>query len=302
MLFRRNQNNPMSKIEFNTEDQEITVTRGIGKTGDGAITINREGGGAIEINIGIASIGVTTDYGGAISLGIAGQEVTWGREGGTIHIGIGGFAVDVEARDCIVTETKSIFGQIVAQRSYPDPGCKLPDPPKPPPQPQGEVPPEGLEIPDGPEMIYMVLDGQKQGYYYNSWNNGFNQQTDTSILTAKTETRIINSPVMKLSDLSFTSIEAGSRTFVNTYGNTSTISYSYIKDSNQSLPGLAVTLSGYNVRNQLLTQERQGEIISTKIIRINTVDGIASTTSMAIDSAGAWLLYGSASNCRAISF
>lgn len=53
--------------------------------------------------------------------------MTWGREGGTIHLGVGGFEVDVEARDCIVTETKSIFGQVVAQRSYPDPGCKSPE-------------------------------------------------------------------------------------------------------------------------------------------------------------------------------
>lgn len=122
----------MTKISFNPEEQEIQVTRSIGKGGDGKITINREGGGAIEINLGVASAGLTTDYGGGISLAIAGQEVTWGREGGTIHIGIGGFEVDVEARDCIVTEIKSIAGIVVAQRTYPDPGCKLPDPPKPP--------------------------------------------------------------------------------------------------------------------------------------------------------------------------
>src|SRR4028118_284367 len=123
----------MTKIKLNSEEQEIEITRGIGKNGDGTITINREGG-AIQINLGIASFGLTTDYGGAFSLGIAGQEVTWGKEGGTIHIGIGSFSVDVEARDCIVTEVKSIAGIIVAQRSYPDPGCK-PDPPTPTPTP-----------------------------------------------------------------------------------------------------------------------------------------------------------------------
>ena len=132
----------MSKIEFNTEDREVTITRRIGRGGESTVTLSPEEAG-IEINLGIAKIGATTDFGGAISLGIAGQEVTWGREGGTIHIGIGGFAVDVEARDCIVTEVKSIFGIIVAQRSYPDPGCELPEPfvppeQEPPPPPDGD--------------------------------------------------------------------------------------------------------------------------------------------------------------------
>jgi len=150
----------MTKISLDPEQGEVSVTRSIGKDGDGKITINREGGGAIEINLGVASIGLTTDYGGAISLGIAGQEVTWGREGGTIHIGIGGFAVDVEARDCIVTEIKSIAGIIVAQRSYPDPGCKLPDPrepPDPPPMLPG-TPGEGIEIPDTDALGWVVCD------------------------------------------------------------------------------------------------------------------------------------------------
>lgn len=121
----------MTKISLNPEQQEIEVTRNIGKSGDGRVTINTEGGGAVEINLGVGSFGVTTDYGGAISLGIGGQKVTWGYEGGTIDLGVGGFEVHVEARDSIVTEIKSIFGQIVAERSYPDPGCKLPDPPQP---------------------------------------------------------------------------------------------------------------------------------------------------------------------------
>jgi hypothetical protein len=139
----------MTKISFDPEQGEVQVTRDIKKTGDGRVTISREGG-EIEINLGVGSIGLTTDYGGAISLGIGGQNVTWGREGGTIHIGIGGFEVDVEARDCIVTEIKSIFGQIVAQRSYPDPGCKLPDPPEPPtptPSPESRDP-TAVEVPD----------------------------------------------------------------------------------------------------------------------------------------------------------
>ncbi|MEG5075915.1 hypothetical protein QUB36_13520 [Microcoleus sp. AT8-B1] len=153
----------MSKIEFNTEDREVTITRRIGRGGESTVTLSPEEAG-IEINLGIAKIGATTDFGGAISLGIAGQEVTWGREGGTIHIGIGGFAVDVEARDCIVTETKSIFGQIVAQRSYPDPGCKPPEPPVPPepPEPDPAIGIDPTTITDTNDAY--VLIGQT---YYN---------------------------------------------------------------------------------------------------------------------------------------
>jgi hypothetical protein len=148
----------MTKISLNTEEGEIQVTRNIGKSGDGKVTINREGGGAIEINLGVGSFGLTSDYGGAISLGVGGQEVTWGREGGTIHIGIGGFNVDVEARDCIVTEIKSIYGNIVAQRSYPDPGCKLPDPPTPTPRPTPTPAPTpgGIEVPNSTDLYWAV--------------------------------------------------------------------------------------------------------------------------------------------------
>jgi len=151
----------MSKIEFNTEEQEVVITRRIGRGNESTITLNPEAAG-ININLGIASIGATTDFGGAISLGIAGQEITWGREGGTIHIGIGGFAVDVEARDCIVTEVKSIFGIIVAQRSYSDPGCT---------PPKEELPPapifdpiKGIELGDGAENVYVVLQGRYSAF------------------------------------------------------------------------------------------------------------------------------------------
>jgi hypothetical protein len=154
----------MTKISLDPEQGEIQVTRSIGKNGDGKITINREGGGAIEINLGVISAGLTTDYGGGISLGIAGQEVTWEREGGTIHIGIGGFDVDVEARDCIVTEIKSIAGIIVAQRSYPDPGCRPPDPPDPPKPPKPD-PINGID----PATITDIADGYVNigNYYFN---------------------------------------------------------------------------------------------------------------------------------------
>jgi hypothetical protein len=149
----------MTKISFDLEAEEIEVTRTIRKTGEGRIVINREGGGEVEINIGIAKVGGTTDYGGAITLGVFGQEVTWGREGGTIHLGIGGFEVDVEARDCIVTEIKSIYGNIVAQRSYPDPGCKLPEPPEPTPTPTPEPNPGGgIDLSDSDEVGWVVFN------------------------------------------------------------------------------------------------------------------------------------------------
>jgi hypothetical protein len=150
----------MTKISFNLEAEEVEITRTIRKTGEGRIKINKEGGGEVEINIGIAKIGGTTDYGGAITLGVFGQEVTWGREGGTIHLGIGGFEVDVEARDCIVTEIKSIYGNIVAQRSYPDPGCKLPDPPTPTPAPPLTPPGEdepSVPIPDDNNTYWAIV-------------------------------------------------------------------------------------------------------------------------------------------------
>jgi hypothetical protein len=155
----------MTKISFDLEAEEVEITRTIRKTGEGRIKINREGGGEIEINIGIAKIGGTTDYGGAITLGVFGQEVTWGREGGTIHLGIGGFNVDVEARDCIVTEIKSIHGNIVAQRSYPDPGCKLPDPPIPTPTPTPEPNPGGgIDLPDSDEVGWVVFNMERKFY------------------------------------------------------------------------------------------------------------------------------------------
>jgi hypothetical protein len=187
----------MTKLSFDPEQEEAQITRSIGKSGDGKITINREGGGAIEINLGIASFGLTTDYGGAISLGIAGQEITWGREGGTIHLEAGGFAVDVEARDCIVTEIKSIFGHIVAQRSYPDPGCKLPDPdPFPTPLPLVSSDPEKeIVLPKGEVgwtfYTMKLLPGEPDfwdGNYYNKiWTKtsasvDYDDTLDASIL------------------------------------------------------------------------------------------------------------------------
>jgi hypothetical protein len=69
----------MTKIEFNTEDQEVTITRRIGRGEETTVTLSPEEAG-IEINLGVGSIGATTDFGGAISLGIGGQNITWGAK------------------------------------------------------------------------------------------------------------------------------------------------------------------------------------------------------------------------------
>ena len=53
----------MSKIEFDTEEQEVTITRKIGRGGESTVTVSPEEAG-IQINLGIASIGATTDFGG----------------------------------------------------------------------------------------------------------------------------------------------------------------------------------------------------------------------------------------------
>ena len=182
----------MTKISFDPEQEEVEITRSIGKNGDGKITINREGGGAIEINLGVGKIGLTSDYGGAISLGIAGQEVTWGREGGTIHIGIGGFNVDVEARDCIVTEIKSIAGIVVAQRSYPDPGCEPPDPPEPPEPPDPPEPPklpnDEIKVPDTDAFMWVICDLIEEYYRGVGYHAPYSVKLDGFILYTRTVT------------------------------------------------------------------------------------------------------------------
>ncbi len=84
--------------------------------------------GTVNLGIDTAGIklGVTNDYGGAGTIGFGGQSITWGVTGGNIKLGVGGFDVEVQARDCVVVETKKIAGMIVATRTYPDPGCKQP--------------------------------------------------------------------------------------------------------------------------------------------------------------------------------
>ena len=101
----------------------------------------------LALNAGVGQLGISTDYGGGVIVGIAGQKIVWGREGGYIHYSLAGLELIVEARDCVVVETRKIAGQIVGSHTYPDPGCKLPDPPKPPPSPPGASLPPGALSP-----------------------------------------------------------------------------------------------------------------------------------------------------------
>lgn len=124
--------------------------------------ISEDGIVELGLDIKVAEIGISTDYGGSIIVGFAGQKIVWGLEGGRLLIKFGGiFEVEVEARDCVVTETKKIAGQIVASRTYPDPGCKLPEPPEPAPTQPNLPPPQG----DGTEQLgegiaWVFVNGQ----------------------------------------------------------------------------------------------------------------------------------------------
>lgn len=139
----------VSKISPSASGVTISGSAGGQK---GSVGIDTDGGIKLGLDIGIGKVGIDSDYGGSISVGFGGQNIIWGREGGKIHYNLGGFEVIVEARNCVVTETKKITGMVVAQRTYPDPGCKLPpdpepEPPEPPPPNSGD-PVTGVEVPN----------------------------------------------------------------------------------------------------------------------------------------------------------
>lgn len=104
----------------------------------------------LGINVGIGQLGISTDYGGGIVVGIGGQKIVWGREGGYIEYKLPGMEVLIEARDCVVVETRKIMGNIVASHTYPDPGCKAPDPDPPKPDPPKPPPSPNTPLPDPP--------------------------------------------------------------------------------------------------------------------------------------------------------
>jgi hypothetical protein len=173
----------MSKIK-NGITQITASTEGVisaeGKIGKNKASgsIDSEGIWDLGIDFKVGGLGITNDYGGAITISIAGQTITWGREGGRIHYNLGGFEVIVEARDCIVTETKLIMGIEVASHMYPDPGCKLPNPNEEPKLPEPFIQPfneQGIALPEtGAGWVfyrYKYLDGSPtfyDGIYYTT--------------------------------------------------------------------------------------------------------------------------------------
>jgi len=123
----------------------------------------------IGIDIGIGQLGISTDYGGGIVIGIAGQKIVWGREGGKIRYNVGGFEVIVEARNCVVVETRKIAGMVVGTHVYPDPGCKKlppePENPKPPLDPNSSNP-SPIEVPDLDVQGWVFLHVKSSGYTF----------------------------------------------------------------------------------------------------------------------------------------
>lgn len=151
----------------------ISVEGDIGKN-KARGSIDSEGVWDIGVDFKVGGLGITNDYGGAITVSIAGQSITWGREGGKIHYNVGGFEVIVEARDCVVTETKLILGIVVASHTYPDPGCELPqeeepqqlEPPEPPPES------DGTEKIDFLDFAWVALDVETNWTAYDDFGGG----------------------------------------------------------------------------------------------------------------------------------
>lgn len=150
----------------------IEATRNIGKYEGSASYDREENVASVGLDIGIAGLGVTTDHGGAVTgkidLGIVGMEIEWGREGGIVdtQAGFGLFETKVEAKNCVVTERKLIAGQVVATRTYRDPGCKLPEPLAPAPEPEPEPTPEGIKLPNTDEVGWVVFDMEEKYLLY----------------------------------------------------------------------------------------------------------------------------------------
>lgn len=131
----------LSKVEVS--EKGVKASGAIGRQ-KGSVGIT-ETGIELAINVGVGKLGISTDYGGGVVVEFAGQKIVWGREGGYIKYSVLGLELLIEARDCVVVETRKIAGRIVDSHTYPDPGCKLPEPPKPP----GGNPPPGSSLPPG---------------------------------------------------------------------------------------------------------------------------------------------------------
>lgn len=118
-----------------------------------------EEGVTIGIEAGPVTLGISTNYGPGVVVGLGPININWGTNGGKSETKIGPFTVTAEAKDCIVTVTKEISGVGVVERyTYRDPGCG-PEPqptPPPPPEPDDE---EGLKGIDPVEKIAGIPDG-----------------------------------------------------------------------------------------------------------------------------------------------
>jgi hypothetical protein len=156
--------NGITQATVSTEGT-ISVEGNIGKN-KAQGSIDSEGIWDLGIDFKVGGLGITNDYGGAITVSIAGQSITWGREGGKIHYSLGGFELIVEARDCVITETKKIMGIEVASHTYPDPGCELPEPEEPfEPPAFPELPPtQEVKIPNTDDVMWVVCDLIQETY------------------------------------------------------------------------------------------------------------------------------------------
>jgi hypothetical protein len=159
--------------------------KGIGATKGAGTTRGTVGATPTGIELGldikVGQLGISTDYGGGVVVGIAGQKIVWGREGGYIHYNVVGLEVFVEARNCVVTETRKAAGFVVSRYSYPDPGCVLPTPVPspsskklpniPPPQPETRHLPPPVNI-DNVRGCTLKFRWTERHIEYNPYSSG----------------------------------------------------------------------------------------------------------------------------------
>jgi hypothetical protein len=193
----------MGKIKSGISEATVS-TEGVisaeGKIGKNKASgsIDSEGIWDLGIDFKVGGLGITNDYGGAITISIAGQSITWGREGGKIHYDLGGFEVIVEARDCVVTETKLIAGIAVVSHTYPDPGCKLPEPEPEPltPDPGSESDPTGVEVPDLDIEGWVFIHEKGYGYWLDGmFYSGYTHRTIQTPISERLQGYVGRCPV-----------------------------------------------------------------------------------------------------------
>ncbi|MCC3473987.1 MULTISPECIES: hypothetical protein [unclassified Microcoleus] len=249
-------------MKTSVSSSSVSVSGSVGGQ-KGSVGIKDNGTVNLGLDFGGVKLGITNDYGGAGTVGFGGQSITWGLEGGNIKLGIGGLEVLVEARDCVVVEIKKIAGMIVSQRSYPDPGCKLPTP-TPVPTPATPVPDSKGIPPDSIQgdnrLCYALVDNVIAARTVGGFNNGVSN------------TQIIGNipdpvPTPRLPLLPFrvevTNITSGTIFNWNYPGDTLTGSYSEKATAGTTTFWSGVTLDNIQgVRiNQTISFERTGSSI-----------------------------------------